>query len=234
MGRQLEKADTAATGSHSGEKLKRCQNWCCVADGEEHGVRFRKVLTCWKEYGGGGSQLLRMSKCRRELLLLLFLPHLIFACKRGPSHKSSVVVRHLPKDVTLPLAEHQSLLEGELLYARFKVPESSGSLTALVTATWIEDHMTAPVWLFLRKDQLPERGNAQWTDVFYRGRRSSRIQVSDAAPGTYYLLLECRQTLHNLGLTLTIGDTDYLRRMEELKNGQLDIAGMEHINEIDI
>ena len=80
--RQLEKADTAATGSHSGEKLKRCQNWCCVADGEEHGVRFRKVLTCWKEYGGGGSQLLRMSKCRRELLLLLFLPHLIFACKK--------------------------------------------------------------------------------------------------------------------------------------------------------
>jgi len=58
--------------------------------------------------------------------------------------------------------------------------------------------------------------------------------VSDAAPGTYYLLLECRQTLHNLGLTLTIGDTAYLRRMEELKNGQLDIAGMEHINEIDI
>ena len=61
--------------------LKRCQNWCCVADGEEHGVQFRKVLTCWKEYGGG-SQLLRMSKCRRELLLLLFLPHLIFACKK--------------------------------------------------------------------------------------------------------------------------------------------------------
>jgi len=157
-----------------------------------------------------------------------------------------VVVRHLPQDVTLPLAEHQSLLKGELLYARFKVPESSGSLTALVTspklpkwdflvtATWIEDHVTAPVWLFLRKDQLPERGNAQWTDAFYRGRRSSRIQVSDAAPGTYYLLLECRQTLHNLGLTLTIGDTAYLRRMEKLKNGQLDIAGMEHINEIDI
>ena len=84
--------------------------------------------------------------------------------------------------------------------------------------------------LFPRKDQLPERGNAQWTDAFYRGRRSSRIQVLpglaepdlisslshilqvfDAAPGTYYLLLECRQTLDNLGLTLTIGDTDYLR-----------------------
>jgi len=154
---------------------------------------------------------LRMSRCRREFLLLLLLPHLFSACKRGPSHTSSVVVRHLPQDVTLPLAEHQSLLKGELLYARFKVPESSGSLTALVTATWIEDHVTAPVWLFLRKDQLPERGNAQWTDAFYRGRRSSRIQVSDAAPGTYYLLLECRQTLHNLGLTLTIGDTAYLR-----------------------
>ena len=122
-----------------------------------------------------------------------------------------------------------------------------------VTATWIEDHVTAPVWLFLRhpdlflwlshlsswywhnntdprKDQLPERGNAQWTDAFYRGRRSSRIQVdtglaepdpisslahicqvSDAGPGTYYLLLECRQKLNNLGLTLTLGDTDYLR-----------------------
>ena len=84
--------------------------------------------------------------------------------------------------------------------------------------------------LFARKDQLPERGNAQWTDAFYRGRRSSRIQVLtglaepdlisslshilqvfDAAPGTYYLLLECKQTLHNLGLTLTLGDTDYLR-----------------------
>jgi len=193
---------------------------------------FRKVLTCWRE--DGGSKLLRMSRCRREVFLLLLLPHIVSVCKRGPSHKSSVVVRHLPKDVTLPLAEHQSLLEGELLYARFKVPESSGSLTALVTATWIEDHVTAPVWLFLRKDQLPERGNAQWTDVFYRGRRSSRIQVSDAAPGTYYLLLESRKTLDNLGLTLTLGDTDYIRRMEELKNGQLDITGMEHINEIDI
>jgi len=59
-------------------------------------------------------------------------------------------------------------------------------------------------------------------------------QVSDAGPGTYYLLLECRQKLNNLGLTLTLGDTDYLRRMEELKNGQLDVTGMEHINEIDI
>jgi len=145
-----------------------------------------------------------------------------------------VVVRHLPKDVTLPLAEHQSLQRGELLYARFNVPASSGSLTAVVTATWREDHVTAPVWLFLRKDQLPERGSAQWTDAFYRGRRNSRIQVVDAEEGTYYLLLECRQTLDNLGLTLTLGDTDYLRRMEELKNGQLDITGIEHINEIDI
>jgi len=196
---------------------------------------------------------LRMSQCRRELLLLFLLLHLTSACKRGPAHTSSVVVRHLPKDVTLPLAEHQSLQSGELLYARFNVPASSGSLTALVTATWIEDHVHAPVWLFLRKDQLPERGNAQWTDAFYRGRRSSRIQVLaglaepdlisslshilqvfDAAPGTYYLLLECKQTLHNLGLTLTLGDTDYLRRMEDLKNGQLDITGIEHINEIDI
>jgi len=177
---------------------------------------------------------LRMSQCRRELLLLFLLLHLTSACKRGPAHTSSVVVRHLPKDVTLPLAEHQSLQSGELLYARFNVPASSGSLTALVTATWIEDHVHAPVWLFLRKDQLPERGNAQWTDAFYRGRRSSRIQVFDAAPGTYYLLLECKQTLHNLGLTLTLGDTDYLRRMEDLKNGQLDITGIEHINEIDI
>ena len=33
----------------------------------------------------------------------------------------------------------------------------------------------------------------------------------DAEEGTYYLLLECRQTLDNLGLTLTLGDTDYLR-----------------------
>jgi len=47
-------------------------------------------------------------------------------------------------------------------------------------------------------------------------------------------LLECRKNLDNLGLTLTLGDTDYLRRMEELKNGQLDVTGMEHINEIDI
>ena len=79
-----------------------------------------------------------------------------------------------------------------------------GKFWIQVTATWIEDHVTAPVWLFLRhlflifayhhpvscwpvqslvsinrprKDQLPERGNAQWTDAFYRGRRSSRIQV---------------------------------------------------------
>ena len=36
-------------------------------------------------------------------------------------------------------------------------------------------------------------------------------QVVDAEEGTYYLLLECRQTLDNLGLTLTLGDTDYLR-----------------------
>ena len=72
---------------------------------------------------------------------------------QGPSHTSSVVVRHLPKDVTLPLAEHQSLQRGErilfkswiftdyivqcageLLYARFNVPASSGSLTAVVKA----------------------------------------------------------------------------------------------------
>ena len=71
---------------------------------------------------------------------------------QGPSHTSSVVVRHLPQDVTLPLAEHQSLqagesysyssktlvakhfpLKGELLYARFVVPASSGSLTAVVS-----------------------------------------------------------------------------------------------------
>ena len=31
---------------------------------------------------------------------------------------------------------------------------------------------------FPRKDQLPERSSAEWTDAFYRGRRSSRIQVS--------------------------------------------------------
>ena len=71
---------------------------------------------------------------------------------QGPSHTSSVVVRHLPQDVTLPLAEHQSLqagetfsfsskilvakhftFKGELLYARFVVPASSGSLTAVVS-----------------------------------------------------------------------------------------------------
>jgi len=102
----------------------------------------------------------------------------------------------------------------------------------VVTASWVEDHVTAPVWLFLRKDQLPERSSAEWTDAFYRGRRSSRIQVFDAAPGTYYLLLEARKTLDNLGLTLTLGDSEYLRRMEDLKNGQLDVAGIEHINEI--
>ena len=74
-----------------------------------------------------------------------------YAHDQGPSHTSSVVVRHLPQDVTLPLAEHQSLqaggsysysseilvakhfpLKGELLYARFVVPASSGSLTAVV------------------------------------------------------------------------------------------------------
>jgi len=173
-----------------------------------------------------------MSRGRREAFLLLLLHHLASACKRGPSHTSSVVVRHLPQDVTLPLAEHQSLQAGELLYARFVVPASSGSLTAVVTASWVEDHVTAPVWLFLRKDQLPERSSAEWTDAFYRGRRSSRIQVFDAAPGTYYLLLEARKTLDNLGLTLTLGDSEYLRRMEDLKNGQLDVAGIEHINEI--
>lgn len=37
------------------------------------------------------------------------------------------------------------------------------------------------------------------------------LQVLNAAPGTYYLLLECRKNLDNLGLTLTLGDTDYLR-----------------------
>ena len=178
--------------------LGRCQNWSCALDGEKHGVLFRKLLTCWKG-GDGGRQVLRMSRCRKELLLVLFLPNLASACKRvsrhlccwwgwftvntiwdslespmttrflwlsycnsihtiflqtdsshkfnqnkffaklqcdtiaqGPAHRSSVVVRHLPKDVTLPLAEHQSLEEGELLYARFKVPASSGSLTALV------------------------------------------------------------------------------------------------------
>ena len=70
---------------------------------------------------------------------------------QGPSHTSSVVVRPLPQDVTLPLAEHQSLqagetyfysseilvkhfpFKGELLYARFVVPASSGSLTAVVS-----------------------------------------------------------------------------------------------------
>ena len=75
-----------------------------------------------------------------------------YAHDQGPSHTSSVVVRHLPQDVTLPLAEHQSLqagetfsfsskilaakhftFKGELLYARFVVPASSGSLTAVVS-----------------------------------------------------------------------------------------------------
>ena len=37
------------------------------------------------------------------------------------------------------------------------------------------------------------------------------LQVFDAAPGTYYLLLEARKTLDNLGLTLTLGDSEYLR-----------------------
>ena len=71
------------------------------------------------------------------------------------------------------LIKHIIWCKGELLYARFKVPASSGSISALVshpkplinldklcwwpkaakfqvTATWIEDHVNAPVWLFLR------------------------------------------------------------------------------------
>ena len=36
-------------------------------------------------------------------------------------------------------------------------------------------------------------------------------QVSEASPGTYYILLECRHHLEDLTLALTIGEASYLR-----------------------
>jgi len=167
------------------------------------------------------------------LLLLLPTPHPTTACSRGPASKS-VSVRHLAPDATLTLTQHQTLQRGELLYARFTVPPSSSPLAAVVTASWVTDYSTAPVWMFLRKGSLPARSSADWTDVFYRARRVSRVQVSEASPGTYYILLECRHHLEDLTLALTIGDATYLRRMEELKSGALDVQELEHTNEIDI
>ena len=157
-----------------------------------------------------------------------------------------------------------------------------------VTASWVEDHVTAPVWLFLRHHFLNVSLNCHQLQIFlmlsllyypnscitniffdlpYKfqilcitniyikshpfpgktnclseaapngrmpftevvgvvasrshtfctfGTRSDiisapNLQVFDAAPGTYYLLLEARKTLDNLGLTLTLGDSEYLR-----------------------
>ena len=212
-------------------------------------------------------------------------------------------------------SKHIIWCQGELLYARFKVPASSGSLTALVSqpslwSIWTNcadglkqldfrslPHGSRTMWmpqfgffsginisligclnknskivLFPRKDQLPERGNAQWTDAFYRGRRSSRIQVPDLQNQIWYHLCPtfCRFSMQpraptifclSAGKLLTTLDSPLqlgtqttsgaklllvqptlashykhtvLRRMEDLKNGQLDITGIEHINEIDI
>ena len=180
--RQLEKADRAATASHSVLRL-RCQNWCWGAWGSaQEGVDM--LERGWREPTFEDEQMQKRSPpdssppppclaLQKSELMMVHRGHqlrvsndqpfivallqptkctqkLSSECEhrftkiefhtklwsdniaQGPSHKSSVVVRHLPKDVTLPLAEHQSLLKGELLYARFNVPESSGSLTALV------------------------------------------------------------------------------------------------------
>ena len=129
---------------------------------------------------------------------------------------------------------------------------------------------------FPRKDQLPERSSAEWTDAFYRGRRSSRIQVSyflhfrnqiwyhlcpkfaglwrgawNVLPfaggaknpwqsGTYshtrgLRISEVSQVVHLQYNTYSVPlskNNTFCRRMEDLKNGQLDVAGIEHINEI--
>ena len=37
------------------------------------------------------------------------------------------------------------------------------------------------------------------------------VQVAPACPGTYYLRLEARTQLRDLGITLTMGDSQYLR-----------------------
>merc|ERR1712037_733475 len=155
--RQLEKADRAATASHSVLRL-RCQNWCWGAWGSaQEGVDM--LERGWREPTFEDEQMQ----------------------KRSPPASS-------PPPPRLALQKRSGVSQ----------VFSGGSPLAK------------------RSHSSTGRASKQWTDAFYRGRRSSRIQVSDAGPGTYYLLLECRQKLNNLGLTLTLGDTDYLRRMEEL------------------
>merc|ERR1719430_1314827 len=185
------------------------------------------------QYGLGQGLIMQRSRLGTYLLLALLHSNnllLSHGCKRGPT---AVSVRSLPHDVTIQLAE-ETLQSGEMLYATFKVPPSPTSLTAIVTASWSRDHLHPPVWIFLSKGQLPDRSSADWASVFYRLSRSSRIQVSPAISGVYYILLECKVALTDLKLSLTLGDTEYLRGMETMPAETLDLQQMELSNEIDV
>ena len=39
------------------------------------------------------------------------------------------------------------------------VPSSDTEKAALVTASWPDNHKAAPVWIFLRKDRLPNKSS---------------------------------------------------------------------------
>ena len=71
-----------------------------------------------------------------------------YAHDQGPSHTSSVVVRHLPQDVTLPLAEHQSLQAGEtfsfsskILVAKHLVVGQFGTGQFGTRTIWHQDNL---------------------------------------------------------------------------------------------
>jgi len=165
------------------------------------------------------------------LINILSKIQLCKACKNGEqvnSHSiASIVVKDLEHGVTINLSEESSIKKGDIIYGRFMVPSSDTEQAALVTASWPDNHQAAPVWIFLRKDRLPNKSSFDKSSVNYITRRSSMIQVSPASSGLYYLMIECVASISKLEITVMVGNEEYIRRIQNVKE-------IEYLNEIDV
>ncbi|XP_040564868.1 uncharacterized protein [Lepeophtheirus salmonis] len=91
------------------------------------------------------------------------------------------------------------------VYGRLEVPRRSyGHWRLTVSAFWTDSYRSTPLWLYLKKNSIPNKSSFDKSSVSFVSRKFARIRMDRASPGSYFVFLEALVDIRNVTLGVTL------------------------------
>lgn len=94
--------------------------------------------------------------------------------------------------------------EGEFVFGRLTVPWTQREWRLTVSAFWTNHFYTTPLWIYLKRSNIPSPSNFDKASISFLSRKYSRVRLEDARPGSYYIMLEPLVDLHNITIGVSL------------------------------